>query len=166
MATDDNDRKYMSIALKEAIKALKTGDVPVGAVIVCNGIVVAGARNTKEKSKVATRHAEINAIEKAAKKLSKWRLNDCTIYVTMEPCPMCAGALHQARISRIVFGARDLKHGACGTMTNLFELSGLNHYPEVVGGVLEGECAAVLKKFFKELRLRKRSNPEMNEADC
>lgn len=149
------DLRFMRMALKEAHKAIRTGDVPVGAIVVCDGIIVAKARNTKEKLNLTTRHAEINAIEKASKKMSKWRLTGCTIYVTMEPCPMCAGALHQARVSRIVYGARDLKHGACGSLMNLFEVNGLNHYPEVKGGVLETECAQVLKDFFSELRQNK-----------
>lgn len=153
--TNDLDLRFMRMALKEARKAIKTGDVPVGAVVARDGVVVARGRNTKEKLNLTTRHAEINAIEKASKKMSKWRLTGCTMYVTMEPCPMCAGALHQARVSRIVFGARDYKHGACGSVMNLFEVNGLNHYPEVQGGVLEAECAEVLKNFFSELRRKK-----------
>lgn len=144
----------MLAALREAKKAMHSGDVPVGAVIVLDGRIVARGRNTKEKTILSTRHAEINAIEKASKKLGAWRLENCTLYVTLEPCPMCAGAIHQARLARVVYGAADYKHGALGSLLDLFAVKGMNHYPEVTGGVLADECSAELSDFFRRLRQR------------
>ncbi len=151
-ASGCDDAKFMRAAIKEAKRAVLTKDVPVGAVVVHDGRIIARGRNTKEKHLLSTRHAEINAIEKASKKLGAWRLEGCTLYVTLEPCPMCAGAIHQARLARVVYGARDRKHGALGTVFDLFAVNGLNHYPKVDGGVLESECSAMLSDFFRGLR--------------
>lgn len=148
--------KYMKAALKLAQKAADEGEVPVGAVVVCDGKIVGRGRNRRETKKNALHHAEIEAIEKACKKLGGWRLHRCDLYVTLEPCPMCAGAIINARIPRIYFGASDPKAGSCGSVIDLFSLP-YNHKPEVVRGVMQEECAAVLKNFFRRLREAKAS---------
>lgn len=145
------DEIFMKEAIKNAIKAAQDNEVPVGAVVVKSGEIVATGRNRREKSKDATRHAEIEAIEKACKKLGGWRLWQCELFVTLEPCPMCAGAIINSRIPRVVFGARDEKSGSCGSVINLFDLP-YNHKPVLVSGVLEDECSKVLTDFFKKLR--------------
>ena len=149
---EKEDLKYMALALKEAHIAYKNDEVPVGAVIVKDGKVLAKAYNKREKSLDPTSHAEINAIRKACKKVGSWRLVDATIYVTVEPCSMCAGAILWARIGRVVYGAKDLKGGALGTTFNLYEVKGLNHYPQITGGVMEEECSILIKDFFKKKR--------------
>lgn len=149
---EKEDLKYMALALKEAQIAYKNDEVPVGAVIVKDGKVLAKAYNKREKSLDPTSHAEINAIRKACKKVGSWRLVDATIYVTVEPCSMCAGAILWARIGRVVYGAKDLKGGALGTTFNLYEVKGLNHYPQITGGVTEEECSILIKDFFKKKR--------------
>lgn len=154
------DMKFMRQALHEAKKAVLTGDVPIGAVIVRDGKVIARGRNTKERHCHSLKHAECNAIDRATKKLGAWRLEGCTLYVTLEPCPMCAGAIHQSRMDRVVFGAFDQKHGACGSRMNLFAVEGLNHYPVIDSGVLEQECSEIIRKFFMELRQNKRTKNE------
>lgn len=141
----------MKLALELAKEAADDGEVPVGAVIVRNGEVVSTGRNRREKSKNALLHAEIEAIDSACKKLGGWRLWNCEIYVTLEPCPMCAGAILNAHIPKVFFGAYDFKNGSCGTITNLFEMP-YNFKPELEGGIMQEECAAVLKDFFKNLR--------------
>ena len=148
-------RKYMKAALRLAAKAAEEGEVPVGAVVVCDGKIVGRGRNRRETKKNALHHAEIEAIEKACKKLGGWRLHRCDLYVTLEPCPMCAGAIINARIKTVYFGARDPKAGSCGSMINLFELP-YNHQPELVSGLMEEECAAVLRDFFRELRKKRK----------
>ncbi|MGE5472668.1 MAG: tRNA adenosine(34) deaminase TadA [Ignavibacteriales bacterium] len=145
------DNKYMKAALQEAEKAYKKGEAPIGAVIVQNDRIIARAHNLRETRKDTTAHAEILAIQKASKKLGEWRLLDCDLYVTLEPCPMCAGAIIQSRIRRLYYGADDIKAGAAGSVINVFE-KGFNHKVEVYTGIMEEECAGVLKKFFKELR--------------
>ena len=145
------DERFMECALKEALKAGAAGDVPVGAVIVKDGTVISRGRNRREKSNSPTAHAEIEAIEKAARKTGHWRLLGCTLYVTMEPCAMCAGAVINARIPRVVFGAYDKRFGAFGSLYSLNE-GKLNHTPDVTGGVLEDECTALLRNFFREKR--------------
>ncbi|MDY3618950.1 tRNA adenosine(34) deaminase TadA [Agathobaculum sp.] len=147
--------KYMKAALRLAQKAADEGEVPVGAVVVCEGKIVGRGRNRRETRKNALHHAEIEAIKKACKKLGGWRLHKCDLYVTLEPCPMCAGAIINARIKTVFFGAPDPKAGSCGTLTNLFTLP-YNHQPAVVAGVLEDECAKILKTFFQELRRKKK----------
>ena len=142
-----SDKKFMKLALKEAKKAAKKDEVPIGAIIVRNGKVIAKAHNLREKSNLATGHAEVIAIEKANKKLKSWRLDSCTLYVTIEPCPMCAGAIVQSRIKNVVYGAQDLKSGAHQSVTNLFDLP-LNHKVKVEHGVLEEECGQIISNFF------------------
>ena len=133
--------------------AARYGEVPIGALVVLDGEIIASGRNMREARKNALLHAEIIAINRACKKLGRWRLHDCTLYVTMEPCPMCAGAIVNSRIKRVVYGCYDSKAGALGTVFNLAEYP-LNHKYEVVGGVLEKECAGILSDFFAELRKR------------
>lgn len=151
---------YMRLALEQAALAKQSQDIPVGAILVCDDQIVAAACNTKEASGIATRHAEINAIEQAEQLLGRWRLSGCTLYVTLEPCPMCAGAIQQARIDKVVFGARDYKHGAYGSLFNMLEIKGLNHYPEVLAGVLESPCSEILSQFFAEMRREKKERKE------
>lgn len=153
--SDVEDEKYMRMALEQAALAAEGGDVPVGAVVVCGDKVVARARNEREKRRSPVAHAEIIALEKAAKKRGTWRLSECTIYVTKEPCPMCAGAIFQARIKRLVFGATDPKGGAAGSLYNIVNDRRLNHQSEITAGVLENESAVMLREFFK-IRREKR----------
>lgn len=148
------DEKFMREALKEAEKSAKELEVPVGAVIVLENKIIACGRNRRETSQNALSHAEIEAISEACKKLGSWRLIDCTIYVTLEPCPMCTGAIINSRISRVVYGAKDSKAGSCGTVINLFDFP-YNHKPKLTGGILEIECSEVLTNFFKKLRNKK-----------
>ena len=147
---------YMKQALKEAKKAYKKLEVPVGAVIVKEGKIIARAHNQKETKTDTTKHAEILAIQKASKKLESWRLIDCEMYVTLEPCSMCAGAIINSRIKKVYIGAMDEKTGAVGSVLNLFEDYTFNHKVEAETGVMEKECQETLKKFFKELRELKR----------
>ena len=136
----------MKEAIKEARKAYKKDEVPVGAVIVKDGEIIARAHNVKEQKKDTTKHAEIIAIQKASKKLESWRLENCTMYVTLEPCAMCTGAMIQARLKKVVIGTMDEKTGACGSVLNL----------EIEKGVMETECKKILQQFFKELREKKK----------
>ncbi len=152
----EEKEKYMKEALKEAKKAYEKLEIPVGAVIVKNGEIIARAYNVKEEKNDTTKHAEILAIQKASKKLKAWRLNDCEMYVTLEPCPMCAGALIQARIKKVYIGASDEKTGACGSVLNLLEDYKFNHQVEIEKGICKEECVKILKDFFKELRLLKK----------
>ena len=147
----EDKEKFMKEALKEAKKAYEKLEVPVGAVIVKNGKIIARAHNLKETKKDTTKHAEILAIEKASKKLNAWRLLDCEMYITLEPCSMCAGAIINSRIKKIYIGALDEKTGAAGSVLNLFDYK-FNHKVEVEKGILQKECEKVLKDFFKELR--------------
>lgn len=142
---------FMSLALEEAKMCLDTGDVPVGAVIVKDGKVVAKGRNLKEKENLGILHAEIVAITNANKALDSTNLSGCELYVTLEPCPMCAGAIINSKIDKVVFGAFDLKNGACGSVTNLFALP-FTHLPQCFGGVMEDPCSDILTQFFKTLR--------------
>ena len=145
------DKKYMSLALEEAKKAYDKLEVPIGAVIVSDGEVISRAHNTREATNQAVNHAEILAIKLANEKLQSWRLDRCTLYVTIEPCPMCAGAIIQSRIKRVVYGASDLKAGAHKSKLNMFDIE-FNHKVEVDNGVLEEESKNLMKKFFQELR--------------
>ena len=145
------DEKFMMEAMKLAREAAERDEVPVGAVAVRNGEIIASASNTREESKCATHHAEILAIEEACRTLGGWRLPGVTLYVTMEPCVMCAGAIINARIERVVFGARDHRFGAFGSALDV-NAAGLNHRPEVVGGILGEECAKILSSYFKNKR--------------
>ncbi|NMA67857.1 MAG: nucleoside deaminase [Desulfitobacterium sp.] len=147
-----NHQDYMRLALKEARLAYENGDVPIGAVVVYNQEVIAKAHNEKELRQDPTAHAEILAVQRATKALGGWRLSEATLYVTLEPCPMCAGALVQARLKSLVFGASDFKGGAVGSVTNVLDVNRWNHRIEVIAGVLEEECAQILKDFFRKLR--------------
>lgn len=150
--------KFMKQALKAAQKAYNKLEVPVGAVIVKDNKIIARAYNQKEYKNDTTNHAEILAIKKASKKLNSWRLSDCDMYVTLEPCSMCTGALIQSRIRKVIIGTLDKKTGACGSVLNLLEDYKFNHVVEVETGVLKDECEDMLKKFFKELREIKKNN--------
>ena len=145
----------MRAALAEARKAKEKDEVPIGAVIVCDGKIIARAYNRKEKTKRAVAHAELLAIEKANRKMGDWRLPGCELYVTIEPCLMCVGAIIQARIEKVVYGAPDKKFGAIESVVQSFESTGWNHYPEVTGGVLAEECAQIITKYFNDKRDRK-----------
>ena len=147
----------MRLAIDEALKAKDKLEVPIGAVIVQNDEVVASAYNLRETEQRSVAHAELLAIDEACKKLGTWRLEDATLYVTLEPCPMCAGAIVLSRVKRVVFGAYDPKGGCAGTLLNLLEFEKFNHQAEVVGGMLEKECGSLLTTFFRELRQRKKS---------
>ena len=144
---------FMREALRLARLAAEEGEVPVGAVIVRDGAVIAAGRNRREMGKNALAHAELEAIDAACRALGGWRLSGCDLYVTLEPCPMCAGAVINARIGRVIYGARDPKAGSCGSLTDLFALP-YNHRPGLISGVLEDECAALLRDFFRALRRR------------
>lgn len=139
---------FMRTAIKLAEKAQKNGDVPVGAVITKNGEIISDGYNQREALSNAILHAEICAITSACEKLGTWRLSECEIYVTLEPCPMCTGAIINARIPRVIFGAFDEKAGSCGSVINLFDLP-YNHHAEVWGGILEAQCSEMLSTFFK-----------------
>ena len=143
---------FMKEALKEAKKAYEKLEVPVGAIIVKDGKIIARAHNLKETKYDTTKHAEILAIQKASKKLKSWRLTDCEMYITLEPCSMCAGALINSRIKKVYIGASDEKTGAVGSVFNLLEDYTFNHKVEYEKGVLQDECESILKEFFKELR--------------
>ena len=145
------NKKFMYLALKEAEKAKNMGEVPVGAVIVKNGEVIASAHNTREQERNALGHAEINAISSACERLGDWRLDGCELYVTLEPCPMCAGAIINARIPTVVFGSFDSKMGAFDSVVNLSAFP-FGFKPEIYGGICENECNKLIKDFFEELR--------------
>ena len=151
----DTKTRFMKKAIGRAKTASKMGETPVGAVIVKDGKIIAGGRNKRETSKNALCHAEISAINAACKKLGGWRLCGCDLYVTLEPCPMCAGAIINSRIESVYFGAYDKKAGSVRSLVRLFDLP-YNHKPVVEGGILEEECAAVLSDFFKALREKKK----------
>ena len=154
-----DDLIYMDEALALAREAALDGEVPVGCVIVRDGQVVGRGRNRRETGKTALGHAEIEAIAEACKNLGGWRLWDCTLYVTLEPCPMCAGAIVNARIPRVVYGASDSKCGACGSVCDLFSME-FNHHPTVCAGIREEEASALLQVFFRSLRLELKDRPK------
>ena len=160
---DQLDERYMRLALALAAEAAAEGEVPVGAVIVRDGAVVGTGRNRRETARSALAHAEIEAIADACRRLGGWRLFGSTLYVTLEPCPMCAGAIINARIDRVVYGARDSKAGSCGSVTDLFVLP-YNHKPAAEGGLLEGECGAMLSDFFRGLRENRQRVPASDPA--
>ena len=153
------NQKFMLAALELAKEAAAEGEVPVGCVVVRNGEIVGRGRNRREKGKNALAHAEIEAINDACRNLGGWRLWECTLYVTLEPCPMCAGAIVNARIKRVVFGASDEKCGACGSVCDIFTMD-FNHHPQVEKGILEEEASALLTEFFQNLRLELRDRPK------
>jgi tRNA(adenine34) deaminase len=146
------DEHFMRLALREARLALAHGDVPVGAVVVHDGELVAGAHNERELRRDPTAHAELLAIREAARVLDSWRLLDCVLYITLEPCAMCAGAIVLARVPRVLYGASDPKAGAAGSVLDVLAEPSLNHRPAVVGGLLGEDCAALLRAFFAERR--------------
>lgn len=149
-----DDIKFMKQALAHAVKSLEENEVPVGAVIVHNGKIVGTGRNRREKSKNALAHAEIEAINNACQTLGGWRLWECEMYVTLEPCPMCTGAIINSRLRRVVYGAFDKKAGSCSSVINLFDFP-YNHKPQLLGGLMEKECSTLLSDFFAKLRAEK-----------
>ena len=148
------DEKYMKQAIKQAWKAYDNGDVPIGCVLVRDGRVIARGYNRRNKDGQVLAHAELLAIRKASKLLGDWRLEDCTMYVTLEPCQMCSGAIVQARIPRVVIGCMNPKAGCAGSIINLLDMKEFNHQVETERGILEEECSEMLKRFFKELRVK------------
>ena len=158
-----SDERFMRLALEQAAGAAALGEVPIGAVVVCDGVVVATGSNRREIDADPTAHAELMAVREAAAALGRWRLEGCTVYVTLEPCPMCAGALHAARVDRCVYGAVDPKAGALGTLYDIASDVRLNHRYEVTAGVLADDSALLLKRFFEGLRARGRA-PEPLEG--
>lgn len=156
--------KFMKAALKLAHRAAEEGEVPVGCVVVCDGKIVGRGRNRRETKKTALGHAEIEAIGKACRKLGGWRLHKCDLYVTLEPCPMCTGAIINARIRTVYYGAPDPKAGSCGTLTNLLDLP-YNHKTEVVAGLMEDACAQELRQFFRDLRARKKQEKQTRQKE-
>lgn len=152
---DSKDEFFMNAALVEAEQAAAEGEIPVGAVVVQDGKMIAAAHNRREQDTDATAHAEMLALQRACQKLNRWRLNDCTLYVTLEPCPMCAGALWNARIGRIVYGAWDSAAGACGSLFNIPGHPALLPHPDITAGIKEKECREILQRFLREKRKNK-----------
>lgn len=150
----EEQEKFMREALKQAKKAYKIGEVPIGCVIVQDGKIIARGYNRRNTDKVTLAHAEIAAIKKASKKAGDWRLEDCTMYVTLEPCQMCAGAIVQSRMKKVVIGCMNPKAGCAGSVLNLLQMQEFNHQVELERGVLEEACSEILSRFFKELRVR------------
>ena len=157
------DEKYMKEAMKQAKKAESIDEVPIGCVIVKDDKIIARGYNLRESKQQSIAHAEIIAIQKACRKLKSWRLDDCILYVTLEPCAMCTGAILQSRIKRVVYGAADPKGGCIESCIKLYEYKGFNHYPEISSGVLTTECAQLLKDFYKKKRESKK-NKRINEG--
>lgn len=155
------DELFMKAAIEEAKKAEAIGEVPIGAVIVKDGEIISTAYNLRETEQRAVAHAELLVIDDACQKLGTWRLSETTLYVTLEPCPMCAGAIVLSRVDRVVYGAKDPKGGCAGTLMNLLQDDRFNHMAEVTSGVLEDECAALLSNFFKGLREKKKQTKTM-----
>ena len=152
---------YMTEALIEAKKAFALNEVPIGAVMVRQGEIIARGYNLRNSAKNPLCHAEIDVINKSAEIVGDWRLEDCTLYVTVEPCPMCAGAIIQARIKKVVFGAENKKAGCAGSILNLLQMPEFNHQAELTTGVLQEECSQIMKSFFKELREKKKNNSKI-----
>lgn len=152
----NQDEKYMKEAIKQAKKAYALGEVPIGCVIVYEGKIIGRGYNRRTIDKNTIAHAEMNAIKKASKKMDDWRLEDCTMYVTLEPCQMCSGAIVQSRMKRVVVGCMNPKAGCAGSILNLLQMEEFNHRVELETGVLEEECSTLMKSFFKELREKKR----------
>lgn len=152
--TLSTDEKYMKAALKQAKKAMSLGEVPIGCVIVYEDKIIGRGYNRRNTDKNTLAHAEITAINKASKKIGDWRLEECTLYVTLEPCQMCSGAIVQARIPRVVMGCMNPKAGCAGSILNLLDMPQFNHQVAATRGVLEEECSSLLKTFFKDLRIR------------
>lgn len=152
------DEKYMKDAIRQAKKAYDLEETPIGCVLVHKGKVIARGYNKRNKKKNTLAHAEMIVIDKASRVLGDWRLEECTMYVTLEPCPMCAGAIVQARIPKVVIGSTNPKAGCAGSVINLLDMAGFNHQVEVVQGVLEEECSQLMRDFFKELRLKRKNS--------
>ena len=163
MRFDYDHEKFMKKAMLQAKKAASIGEVPIGCVIVRDGEIIARGYNKRKKDKNTLSHAELAAINKACKKTGDWRLEDCVLYVTLEPCQMCAGAIVQARIPLVVIGCKNEKAGCAGSILDLFNVDKFNHKVEKIEGVLEEECSHMLTDFFKGLRLRLKSEREINE---
>ncbi|WP_019543103.1 tRNA adenosine(34) deaminase TadA [Selenomonas bovis] len=162
------DAFYMRAALAEAVQAYALGEVPIGAVLVDEtGEIVARGHNLRERDHDATAHAEMIAIRAACERLGRWRLSGLTLYVTIEPCPMCAGAIVMSRVDRVVYGGTDYKAGACESLFNIPGHPALNHHPEVTAGVLAEECAGIMKRFFRERRARKKAaQKNIDKSTC
>lgn len=158
---DKLDEKYMKEAVRQAQKAYDLNETPIGCVIVCEGKIIGRGYNRRNTDKNPLAHAEITAIRKASKKLGDWRLEECTLYVTLEPCQMCAGAIVQARIPRVVVGCMNPKAGCAGSILNILQIPQFNHQSELVTGVLEEECSTMMKTFFRELREKKKKKAEL-----
>lgn len=156
----EHDEYYMRLAIEEAKKAGEMQEVPIGAVIVMGDKIISRAHNLRETEQRSVAHAELLAIDEACRSLGTWRLEHATLYVTLEPCPMCAGAIILSRVERVVYGASDPKGGCAGTLMNLLQEERFNHQAEVVSGVMEEECGAMLSEFFRELRRKKRKRKE------
>lgn len=150
------DEQFMQEAISEALKAEQIGEVPIGAIIVVDDQIVSRAHNLRESEQRSIAHAELLAIDEACKATGSWRLEDAVLYVTLEPCPMCAGAIVLSRVKKVVFGAYDPKGGCAGTLMNLLDDERFNHQSEVIGGVLENQCGELLSQFFRNLRERKK----------
>ncbi|ADK02831.1 adenosine deaminase [Bacillus thuringiensis] len=161
----DQDIYFMQLAIEEAKKAEAIQEVPIGAVIVLNGEVISAAHNLRETEQRSIAHAELLAIDEACKKLGTWRLEDATLYVTLEPCPMCAGGIVLSRVNRVVYGAGDPKGGCAGTLMNLLTDERFNHQCEVVAGVLEEECGTLLTNFFRELRKKRKAIKKLEKSN-
>lgn len=153
----NQEEKFMKAAIREARKAEKLNEVPIGCVIVYEGKIIARGYNRRNTDKNTLAHAELLAIKKASKKLGDWRLEGCTLYVTLEPCQMCAGAIVQARIDKVVIGSMNPKAGCAGSVLNLLQVSAFNHQVELEKGIMENECSTMLSSFFKNLREKKRN---------
>ena len=158
--------KYMKEALKQAKKAYALGEVPIGCVIVYQDKIIARGYNRRNTDKNTLAHAEITAINRASKKIGDWRLEDCTLYVTLEPCQMCSGASIQSRITNVVMGCMNPKAGCGGSILNILEMPQFNHQANVIRGVMEEECSAILQKFFKELRIRNKEEKAARKAQA
>ncbi|MDA2733370.1 tRNA adenosine(34) deaminase TadA [Bacillus cereus] len=161
----DQDIYFMQLAIEEAKKAEAIQEVPIGAVIVLNGEVISAAHNLRETEQRSIAHAELLAIDEACKKIGTWRLEDATLYVTLEPCPMCAGGIVLSRVKRVVYGAGDPKGGCAGTLMNLLTDERFNHQCEVVAGVLEEECGTLLTNFFRELRKKRKAIKKLEKSN-
>lgn len=163
MIARGSDEFYMEKAIAQAKKAFALGEVPVGCVIVKDGEIIARGCNRRNTKKTTLAHAEISAIDRASKKLGDWRLEGCTLYVTLEPCQMCSGAIVQSRIDRVVIGAMNPKAGCAGSILNILQMKEFNHQVEITAGVLEEKCRDVLQAFFKDLRLRLKTEKTLEQ---
>ena len=159
------DEKYMKEAIRQAKKAWKMEEVPIGCVIVHEGKIIGRGYNRRTTDKNPLAHAELAAIKKASKKMGDWRLEDCILYVTLEPCQMCSGAIVQARVKRVVIGCMNPKAGCAGSILNLLQVERFNHQVEITSGVLEAECSQMMKEFFKELREKQKKKKDIQKKE-